>query len=46
MRWKVEGLYSGVKRIFGETVRAISKEGMIQEAWRKFYYYNLMMCIQ
>jgi len=44
MRWKVEGLYSGVKRIFGETVRAISKEGMIQEAWRKFYEYNLMMC--
>jgi len=46
MRWKVEGLYSGVKRIFGETVRAIAKEGMIQEAWRKFYEYHLMMCMQ
>jgi len=32
MRWKVEGLYSGVKRIFGETVRAISKEGMIHRS--------------
>jgi len=29
MRWKVEGLYSSVKRIFGETVRATSKKGMI-----------------
>jgi len=26
MRWKVEGLYSGVKRIFEETVWAIYKK--------------------
>jgi len=45
MRWKVEGLYSAVKRIFGETVRATSKKEMIKEAHMKFYYYNLMICL-
>jgi Transposase DDE domain. len=40
MRWKVEGVYSSVKRIFGETVRATSEEGMMWEAVMKFVLYN------
>lgn len=32
MRWKVEGLFSSIKRIFGESVRASSREGMFREA--------------
>ena len=43
MRWKVEGLYSSVKRIFGESVRATSKEGMMREAMMKFYCYNMLI---
>ena len=43
MRWKVEGLYSSVKRIFGESVRATSREGMMREAMMKFCCYNLLV---
>jgi len=35
MRWEVEGLFSSVKRIFGESVRASSIEGMFREAQMK-----------
>ncbi len=31
MRWKIEGNFSGFKRIFGEGVRATSREGMFRE---------------
>lgn len=43
MRWKVEGLFSSVKRIFGESVRATSKEGMLREAMMKFNCYNILV---
>lgn len=42
-RWKVEGLFSSVKRIFGESVRATSKEGMLREAIMKFNCYNMLV---
>lgn len=35
-RWSVEGFFSAVKRCFGETVRAATPEGMVQEVKRKF----------
>jgi len=43
MRWKVEGLFSSVKRIFGESVRASSKEGMLREVMMKFNCYNFLV---
>ena len=43
MRWKVEGVYSSVKRIFGESVRATSREGMMKEAMMKFCFYNMII---
>jgi len=42
-RWKVEGLFSAVKRIFGEYVHASSKTGMLREAALKFSCYNLLV---
>ena len=44
-RWASEGLFSGVKRIFGETVRATTVDGMIQEVKMKFLLYNLLLRI-
>ncbi len=35
-RWAVEGFFSSIKRIFGETVRASSPEGMVAEIKRAF----------
>jgi hypothetical protein len=40
-RWKIEGVFSSMKRIFGESVRANSKEGMLREAMMKF---NAIIC--
>ena len=31
MRWRVEGFFSGFKRIFGERVQATSREEMLRE---------------
>lgn len=42
MRWASEGYFSAVKRIFGEDVRATSREGMFQEARMKFLFYNMI----
>jgi hypothetical protein len=42
-RWKVEGVYSAVKRIFGESVRSSSQEGMMREAMMKFQCYNMLV---
>ena len=36
MRWKVEGLFSSIKRIFGESVRVSSRDRMFPEAQMKF----------
>ena len=41
MRWvATEGIFSAVKRIFGEYVRATSTENMYQEAKLKFWAYS------
>lgn len=45
MRWKVEAVFSSVKRIFGESVRATSTEGMMREAIMKFNCYNLLVAM-
>lgn len=45
MRWKVEGLFSSIKRIFGESVRASSREGMFREAQMKFRGYNILLAL-
>lgn len=42
-RWSVEGVFSVVKRAFGEGVRASSMEGMIREVKMKFILYNMLI---
>ncbi len=42
-RWLVESVFSAVKRIFGETVRATSIAGMFREAKMKFMCYNILL---
>lgn len=42
-RWAVEGVFSSVKRIFGETVRAHGQRTAIQEVKRKFLIYNMLL---
>lgn len=41
-RWAVEGIFSAIKRCFGETVRASSISGMIKEVARKFIFYDML----
>lgn len=41
-RWSSEAVFSCVKRMLGEHVRAKSKAGEKREAYRKFVVYNLM----
>ena len=43
MRWKIEGNFSSIKRIFGEGVRATSREGMSREIRMKVNAYNVLM---
>lgn len=45
MRWKVEGFFSGFKRIFGEGVQATSQEGMVREIRMKVNGYNRMLAL-
>ena len=45
MRWKVEGFFSGFKRIFGEGVQATSQEGMFREIRMKVNCYNRMLAL-
>ena len=41
LRWPAtEGIFSAIKRIFGETLRATSEKGMIKEASAKFWAYK------
>jgi len=44
-RWAVEGLFSSIKRIFGETVRASSTEGMVVEIKKTFILYNILISL-
>ena len=41
-RWSCESLFSSVKRMLGESVRATSKSGSLLEAYRKMTYYNAL----
>lgn len=43
MRWKVEALFSSIKRIFGESVRATSPEGMLREVRVKMNCYTMLV---
>jgi len=43
VRWRVESLFSAVKRTFGESVRATSFAGRVVEAKLKFWAYAWMM---
>ena len=45
MRWKVEGFLSTFKRIFGEGVRATSREGMFREIRMKVNCYNMLIAL-
>mgnify|MGYP001406942376 CR=1 FL=1 len=45
MRWKIEGNFSSLKRIFGEGVRATSREGMFREIRMKVNAYNMLMAM-
>ena len=42
-RWAAESVFSAVKRISGEHVRATKTENMMQEVVLKFAFYNLMI---
>jgi hypothetical protein len=42
-RGAVEGIFSSVKRIFGENFRASSIEGMTREVWMKFQFYQMIV---
>jgi len=44
-RWKIEGVYSAVKRIFGESVQSSSREGMMRELMMKFQCYNMLVAM-
>lgn len=42
-RWASEGFFSCVKRIFGESVRATTTDGMFREVRMKFMLYNMLL---
>lgn len=42
-RWTAESVFSAVKRMTGETVRATSIQGIIREVKTKFQLYNLLL---
>ncbi len=42
-RWAAESVFSAIKRIFGESVRATSTEGMIKEAARMVSSYSILL---
>ena len=43
--WQLRGLFSSIKRIFGETVRAASPEGTISDVKKAFILYNILISI-
>ena len=40
LRWNVEIYFSGIKRLFGEIIRAVKPENIVQEMMLKVYFYN------
>ena len=41
-RWIIECMFSSVKRMFGESVKAKTNSGSLREAYRKFVFYNAL----
>ena len=44
-RWAAESVFSAIKRIFGETVRATSTEGMFSEIRRMLTFYTIILSV-
>jgi transposase len=44
-RWAAESVFSAIKRIYGEAVRATSKEGMFKEVRRQLTYYTIILSL-
>ncbi len=44
-RWSAESVISAIKRIFNESVRASSPEGVIKEATRMVAFYSIIMLV-
>jgi hypothetical protein len=44
-RWAAESVFSAIKRIFGENVRATSKKGMFDEVSRMLNFYSIILSI-
>jgi hypothetical protein len=44
-RWATESVFSAIKRIFGENVRATSKKGMFEEVSRMLNFYSIILSI-
>jgi hypothetical protein len=44
-RWAAESVFSAIKRIFGETVRATSIKGMFCEVRRMFTFYTIILSV-
>ena len=44
-RWAAESVFSAIKRIFGENVRATSKKGMFDEVNRMLNFYSIILSI-
>jgi hypothetical protein len=44
-RWAAESVFSAIKRVFGETVRATSIEGMVCEVRRMFAFYTIILSV-
>jgi len=44
-RWAAESVFSAIKRIFGENVRATSKKGMFEEVSRMLNFYSIILSI-
>ena len=42
-RWMVETFFSGVKRVFGETCKAKTIEGIFKEVEMKFIFYDMLL---
>ena len=40
LRWNIEIYFSGIKRLFGEVIRAVKQEYIMQEMILKVYFYN------
>ena len=43
LRWAIEGIFSSIKRKFGEDLRARSVIGLLAEAMQKVWAYDIMV---